>query len=268
VGNNEFFGNTDQQAVMRKAAALWQIVADDKRFQTHGRVVGINHSEGAGIETHAALARLQGAAPNSGMPASEAAQYAHDLEAAGFKTDRFEEWQGDETPVEAARAVLAQNRLADDLTPVFVDEHTPPEELSALAEFTQSCEVLLPMGKFMRGIGCRSVCIYARDGNGAPVGSTASVASAHPDSATGHTAWWGMLATDVARRGEKIALILGAMSIIAMHERHGFSSFSTGIRQGNSASERLCTKLGLSPMGKAVIVAIDPAVFAGSKMTK
>jgi len=264
----EVFGSDSQQAMMRKAHALWQLVKDDKRFQSHGRVVGLNAVECDDIGIHTALVRLQGVAAINEIPASAAPEYRQKLEAMGFNTDQFETWAGGEEALTAARVVVQNTQLAHGLTVVAVEAETPPTALQALADLTQSCDVLLPMGRFMRGQARPSVCLFAQDAAGKPVGSAAAVAARHPSSQNADHAWWGMLATDKARRGEGIALQLGARAMIAMHEQHGFSAFFTGIRRRNTASERLCTQLGLRPNGDCVVAAMDPTVFSGAQLTK
>ncbi len=52
---------------------------------------------------------------------------------------------------------------------------TPAKSLLALGDFTQSCDVLLPMGAFMRGLERPSVCLFAQYAAGQPVGSAAAV---------------------------------------------------------------------------------------------
>ena len=71
-----------------------------------------------------------------------------------------------------------------------------------------------------------------------------------------------MLATDVTWRGLRIATHLGAMALVAMAERHGIQSFSTGIRSGHADSIKLCTILGLSPSGLVDLLAIDPVTMS------
>jgi len=44
-----------------------------------------------------------------------------------------------------------------------------------------------------------------------------------------------MLATAPARRGQRLALILGAMAMQAMHEVSGLRDFMTGIETSNTA---------------------------------
>ncbi len=81
----EVFGSDPQQTIMRKAHALWQLLKDDKRFQSHGRVVGLNAVECNDIVIHTALARLQGVAAINEIPATTAPEYRQNLEATGFK---------------------------------------------------------------------------------------------------------------------------------------------------------------------------------------
>lgn len=266
--DQEFFGSDAQQSMMRKAAAVWQLVHDDIRFQSHGRAVGLNAKESQDIETHMALARLQGVSAIDSFPVGNAEAYIKDLEASGFKTDRFEVWQSGPDALLISREIERDNTLLKDLKVVSVDSSTSREKLAALAELTQSCEVLLPMGQFMRGVARPSVCLFAQDESGTPVGSSAAVAAFHPESANGASAWWGMLATHFDRRGERIALQLGAKSMIAMNEQHGYETFNTGIRAGNTASQKLCSKLGLTQTDECVIIAVDPEGFAGDRLTK
>jgi hypothetical protein len=264
----EVFGSDTQQAMMRKAHALWQLLKDDKRFQSHGRVVGLNAVECDDIGIHTALARLQGVAAINEIPAIAAPEYRQKLEAMGFKTDQFETWASGGEALKLSHAVMQNTALPSDILIVPVGAHTHANSLLALAKLTQSCDVLLPMGAFMRGLERPSVCLYAQDATGKPVGSAAAVAARHPSSQNTEQAWWGMLATDVERRGEGIALHLGALAMVAMHEQHGFNAFFTGIRKGNTASERLCAQLGWHPTGACVVVAMDPATFSGAQLTK
>ena len=77
-----------------------------------------------------------------------------------------------------------------------------------------------------------------------------------------------MLATDKARRGQGIALLLGAHSMLAMRDRFGYGHFFTGIREGNTPSKRLCGKLGLTASDTVVMIAIAPELFASGRVTK
>lgn len=264
----EFHGSRDQQSVQRKAAALWALVRDDLRFGSHGRAIAVAYSVSALLEAQIALTRLVGASACEFVPTEAAGEYVSKLEDAGLKTDTFQNWQTGPDALNAARNVIKSRPLADDLELVSVSPQSPPGDLAALNTLTQSCGVLLPNGAFMRGQERPAVCIFVRDRQGTPVCTSAAVTMFHPDHPLGKQSWWGMLATHPNRRGEGLALNLGAQSMLAQHERFGNESFFTGIREGNTASENLCTKLGLAPSGHTIVVAIEPSAFSGNQITK
>lgn len=124
------------------------------------------------------------------------------------------------------------------------------------------------MGSFMYSTSRPGLGVYGGDGTGQPVATSAAVAPFHPNAPQAKDCWWGMLVTSEHRRRQGIAVILSAMSIIAMQERHGFSDFCTGIRDRNVPSENLCTKLGLSRTAEASLIAIDPSGFGEGRLTK
>lgn len=267
--NNEFYGSPEFKAVAYKASELWNVVNDDLRFQCHGRAVGVNWDEkGVDLSLHLSIARLQGAAACDWIPASEAENYILALEKEGMKTDRYEIWQTEPDALDNAKRVLLENSLRDDLEIEIVSAETSPKSLNAVAELTEICDVTLPMSSFVRGICVPSVYMYAREKSGRPVGHASSTAAFHRHSKHGSYVHWGMLATHPDRRGESIGLILGAMSMLEMNRKHGYENFVTGIRDGNEASEKLCTKLQLSKSDEAVVIAIDPESFTGAKLTK
>jgi RimJ/RimL family protein N-acetyltransferase len=76
-----------------------------------------------------------------------------------------------------------------------------------------------------------------------------------------------MLATDPERRGQKLALILGALAMQQMHQRFGFASFMTGVQPGNAPSEAVCRASGLQDRGRAILTVVDSAVLPGGKLT-
>lgn len=266
--SGEYFGSPAQQNVQRRAENIWALVKDDPRFATHGRAVGLADYSEDNLPAHLALTRLQGVCAMEGLTKADAETRKVALAAEGLKTDEFVAWHGEAESFEAARSLLQERALPEDLTVCETGPETSPEEIRAFDAFTQTCEVLLPMGSFLRGQQSPSVFLFARDRNGRIVGASGSVRQFHPDHPEGGRAWWGMLATDPARRGESIALILGAMAMTAMQDRFGFAACFTGIRQGNSASEALCSKLALSERDETILIAIDPEMFAGDRVTK
>lgn len=265
---NEFFGRPEQQDLQRRADLVWALLKDDSSFACHGRAVALAESTEENVITQIALARLQGVCAVEGVSGDAAIARREALEKSGLKTDQFVNWRGGTEALKAAAEIVETRSLAKDLEIVSVDQHTPDAELAKLDVLTQSCGVLLPMGAFIRGDRRPSVCLFARDSSGNVVGTTAAVAQFHPNHPKGNLVWWGMLATDETRRGEGVALILGAHSMLAMRGRYGYEVFFTGIRKGNTPSERLCRKLGLAPTRNVDLIAIDPSAFSAGRLTK
>lgn len=265
---DEYFGSPAQQGLQRRAAAMWTLLGEDPAYSCHGRAVGVSAQVPGRIEQQIALARLQGVSSCEGVASGDAPAHRAALEEAGLKLDEYVTWAGGAEAIEIARNVLASQPLPDGLSLGQVDADTPTEVLAQLDRVTASCEVLLPMGWFMRGQARPAVCVYAQTEDGEVVATSAAVAQFHPDSERGQEFWWGMLATDTRHRGQGLARSLGAASMVRMADAHGMTRFFTGIRLGNSPSERLCTKLGLSATDRIVVIAIAPEVFAQGSVTK
>lgn len=265
---HEHFGSADQQRLQARAEQVWTLLQDDPRYCCHGRAVALADATADNLAVQLALARLQGVSAAACADRTVADARDARLQAEGMKTDRFADWRGEGAPLSAARAVLDARALPDDLTVHATAPDTSAEDMAGLDRLTQSCGVLLPMGSFLRGRRRPTICLYAKDRDGRVVGASASVAQHHPDHRKGPLAWWGMLSTDDSRRGEGIALILGAMAICAMNRDFGVAAFLTGIREGNLPSEALCAKLGLARSGELHLISIAPDLFAGGRLTK
>jgi RimJ/RimL family protein N-acetyltransferase len=77
-----------------------------------------------------------------------------------------------------------------------------------------------------------------------------------------------MLATNPERRGQRLSLVLGALALRKMERRFGFQDFMTGVEPANAPSESVCTRMGLTRSGGAIIACTDPRALAGGRMTK
>jgi GNAT superfamily N-acetyltransferase len=264
----EYFGNSDQQRLQMRANYLWKLVRDIPDYACHGRVVGLANYSEHNLEQQIALARLQGVAPVDGMLREHLAKRRAGLEDAGLVTDVYDHWQGSVATFEAADAILANRGLPADLKACAVTADTSVEDLANLDSLTQNCDVLLPMGSFLRGLERPSVFLYAKDPEGRVVGAAGAVAQFHDEHDKGGMVWWGMLSTDPKRRGEGIALILGAMVLRDVRQKWGFSECFTGIRAGNLPSEALCSKLALARTNTVDLLAINPESFGAGQMTK
>jgi hypothetical protein len=264
----EYFGNADQQRLQMRADSLWKLLRNMPDYACHGRVVGLAGYTEHNLEQQIALARLQGVAPVDGMPREHLATRRAALERIGLVTDVYDHWEGSMATFEAADEILARRSLPVDLMACAIAADTPGEDLAKLDSLTQSCDVLLPMGAFLRGLERPSVFLYAKDPEGRVVGAAAAVAQFHEAHRKNRMVWWGMLSTDAGRRGEGIALVLGAMVLRDVRHRLGFFECFTGIRAGNLPSEALCSKLALSRTDRVDLLAINPDSFGGGKMTK
>ncbi|MGB0505250.1 MAG: GNAT family N-acetyltransferase [Pikeienuella sp.] len=264
----EYHGSPAQKALMQRAEPLWHLVKDDPRFGCHGRDVQLSDHTGDNLELQIALTRMQGAAACCGVPKVVAAQRRAGLESAGFVVDEYEEWRGGAASLVAAERVISARELPTDIQVHQVNASTPPEVMEAIDAITQSCGVLLPNGAFVRGQRREGVCLYASTENGDVVATAASVTQFHPSHPRGGEAWWGMLATKEDRRGQGLAIILGAMTLIAMEQQYGVRKFFTGIREGNVSSERLCAGLGLVRADCMDMIAVDTSLIPEGRTTK
>ncbi len=264
----EFFGQPFQQGLQRRADLVWTLLKDDPAYSCHGRAVALAEATEDNVNAQVALAKLQGVCAVEGVPSASVKARSDALEENGLNVDQYVNWRGSQEALVAAEKVIRTRPLSEDLRIVSVDSQTSPEDLEKLDALTQSCDVLLPMGAFIRGERRPGVCLFAQDRQGNVVGATAAVAQFHPEHPKAGLVWWGMLATDKARRGEGIALILGAHSMRAMQDRFGYGQFFTGIREGNAPSEALCRKLGMTPSENVDLIAINPSAFSAGRLTK
>lgn len=92
--------------------------------------------------------------------------------------------------------------------------------------------------------------------------------SHHPADPHAGDAFWGLLATRPDRRGERIALLLGAQAMVTMWEVHGARGFMTGVQGDNASSMALCRRIGVTPSDRTFIGCIDPATFGDPAITK
>ncbi|GAA6160658.1 hypothetical protein NBRC116589_28320 [Ruegeria sp. HU-ET01832] len=266
--DSEYFGNSDQQRLQMRADNLWKLLRDIPDYACHGRVVALANYSEHNLEQQIALARLQGVGLVDRMPREHLAKRRAGIENAGLVTDVYDRWEGSQATFEATDAILAKRSLSADLKVCAVTADTSKEDLKKLDSLTQSCDVLLPMGSFLRGFERPSIFLYAKDPDGLVVGAAAAMAQFHDDHDKGRMVWWGMLSTDLNRRGEGIALILGAMVLRDVRQKLGFSECFTGIRAGNLPFEALCSKLALARTNAVDLLAINPESIGGGQMTK
>ena len=269
MARDEFFGNADQQALLRRGQALAVLTRDDSRYSYYGRAVGLVEPADGDIDQLAALAVAQGNSNYSAVPSAQVAGIISDLEARDLVPLHYAKWEGAETALTAAQQVADSVPLPGDLTIVRVDATTPFAQLQSFADMALACSVLPMSGDMLRGNSKPAICLLAVDPQSNVVSCAAAASFAHPDHATyGGQAWWGMLATDPARRGQRLALILGAQAMLQMNTEFGYCDFMTGVEPGNAPSEAVCRRMGLAPQGYSVIGCADPRALASGRMTK
>lgn len=266
---DEFFGSDDQRAVLRRGRGLAALLGQDRRYSYYGRTVGLAGLEDGDIDNLAALAIVQGNAAYGTVPVNKVEAIKTSLLARGLVPMHYDKWQGSRSAIAAARQVVATLSLPEDLTMLRLDASSADGQLASLAEMALGCGVLPPCGEVLRGLLRPAVCLVAIDRASKVVSCAASSAYAHEDHPRhGKQAWWGMLATDPARRGQRLSVILGAHSLLEMETRFGFGHFMTGVEPGNAPSESVCARMGLSKGDFAIVACADPQALASGRMTK
>lgn len=265
----EVFGTEAQRALLMRGSQAFALLRDDPRFTYYGRTVGLATPESGGPELLLALTRLQGNSAYGRVPEAELPHHIDAAQEQGLAITVFTRWEGGAEARATAEAILHNHPLPRDLTAERIDADAPPERLAALAEIALGCGVLPPAGTVLRGQARPGLAIVARDGTGRPVACAGAAAYFHPDQAQGRTqCWWGMLATHPSRRGQRLALMLGAMALCEMQDRFGFTEVFTGVEPGNIASEAVCRRMGLVPAGTSILSVSDADLLPGGRLTK
>ncbi len=247
--DDEFFGTPGKIALMKRSRNLWLLLQDNPRFAYYGRAVALSEPGQDTAEILAALAKLQGAAVCYFYPASAAAGLYAELLAHGLSTDRHEHFRGGSAALEAGTG-QEEFALPEDLTVTVIDANTPRNMVSDVAGLLQSCDVMPVPGSVMRGQRQQGISLVAVDRNGRPVATASSYAPHHPSSTHATDVFWGMLATREDRRGERIALLLGAQAINSAYVGTSRRTrFHDRRRADNPSSRALCEKLGVERNG-------------------
>ncbi len=266
---DEFFGSEAQITVSKRARDLWKLCARDPRFSYNGRIVCVNGD--LGLETTdvlIALARIQGSTTCKFFPRDQAKTTSEEIEASGLSSNLWDFYYGQETAYEAAKDILLKYQLPDDLRIIRLCPETPAKQVADLAGVAADCGVMVMAGRVMRGLDIEVVTLGAFDQSGTAVSSAWGYKCYHPESGFSENAFWGGLTCREDRRGQKIALILGAMSIVKLWEDFGVRGFCTGITPGNAPSVAVCKKLGVLPSDWVGLGVTDPNMFHGGRLTK
>ncbi|SHL62801.1 Acetyltransferase (GNAT) family protein [Roseovarius marisflavi] len=265
----DYFGTEAQISVLRRGRALFDLTDTDLRMTYYGRSVGLADTDAQAMDRLAALIALQG---NSALGAVEDGDIGHwqaEAQRRNLTITHYARWLGTQKATQTARTLLDLHPLPQDLTVIRVDRDAPAEAMAQLADVSLACGVLPPSGAVLRGVRKPGIGLVALDQTGKGVACAGAASYWHPDHPKGQRqCWWGMLATLPERRGQRLALILGAMAVIEMQERYGFTEVFTGVTPGNAASEAVCARLGLRAEGTNVLAFTDPHQLPGGRMTK
>lgn len=263
------FGSDAQRALLRRGRALYELTRDDPRMSYYGRAVGLAASDENSLDMLCALIALQGSGSIVRLSDAELPVLRDAVERRGLAATHYTRWLGQQDARDTARKVLCDIPMPDDLSLHRIGPDTPHEILAQLAHVALACGVLPPAGAVLRGQSRPGLGIVALDPAGRGVACAGAAGILHPDHPDGRRqCWWGMLATLPERRGARLSLLLGAMALLDMQARYGFTEAFTGIEPGNNASEAVCARLGLVPEGTHVLNVVDPAQLPGGRMTK
>ena len=265
----DYFGSDAQIALLRRGRALFDLTDSDPQMTYYGRTVGMADTDQHSMDRLASLIALQGSSSFATVGDDDIGHWRAEAQRRDLSVTHYARWLGAKAATQTARALLDRHPLPADLTVVRVDQDAPAGALAQLAHVSLACGVLPPSGAVLRGIRKPGLGLVALDQSGKGVACAGAASFLHPDHPLGQRqCWWGMLATLPERRGERLALILGAMAMIEVQDRYGFSEVFTGIEPGNGASEAVCTRLGLHPEGNGVLSVADPGQLPGGRMTK
>ena len=265
----DYFGTEAQISVLRRARALFDLTDTDPRMTYYGRSVGLADPDEQSMDRLVSLIALQGNSSIVTIGNGDIGHWQAEAQRRDLTVTHYARWLGAEGATQTARALLDRHPLPADLTVVRVDKDAPARAMEQLADVALSCGVLPPSGAVLRGIRKPGLGLVALDKTGKGVACAGAASYLHPDHPLGRRqCWWGMLATLPERRGERLALILGAMALIEMQDRHGFHEVFTGITPGNAASETVCTRLGLRAEGTNVLAFADPHQLPGGRLSK
>jgi len=265
----DYFGTDAQKAVLRRGRVVYELVKDDPRCTYYGRGVGVMTLEDAQVDLFDALITLQGTSSIARVAPAAMAGVRARAEAKGLSVTIYERWTSGDRAVGAAREVVSATPFPKGLSAVELGPESPNALFEGLAQLAAACGVMLPSMAVLRGTLRPGVCLVAVTENGACVSCAAGAAFAHGAHPTmGHEAWWGMLATAPPWRGRRLALLLGARTILSLRDKLPDCTIITGVQNGNAASEAVCAKLGLAPDGDQVATHVDPSALPSGKLTR
>jgi hypothetical protein len=104
--DGEFFGSPDQQALLARGLALYDLLDGNPAMTYYGRGVGVVWGAPEATALLGRLATVQGVSNLSFVPDAEPGLRG-DLEARGYAVTHYASWEGGTTPLAAAEGILA-----------------------------------------------------------------------------------------------------------------------------------------------------------------
>jgi GNAT superfamily N-acetyltransferase len=264
----DYVGSPAQREMQSRAFDLWRSIGHDPRYAYEGRLVALH---GAGPDVAAdilRLARNQGAAVIWNLPRDTEDALTRALRGRGYATDRWDQYQGGKETVRAAIGMRGAGVMPDGYELRMIGGDTSDAVIADFAGFAAEHGVMVPAAHVMRGLTRACAAMYATMRDGRVVAIAGSVLGHHRDSELAASAWWGMLCTHPEHRGRGLSKMLGAMTILEMAERHGATSFYTGVHSDNLVSQAVCNGLGIRRTENSVLMIISPELSGNGPVTR
>ena len=262
------YGSSEQIAVVRRAAALRALVADDPRFSFQGRTVSLAGDRPDAADTVIALVRLQGYASAQFIPRARGEGLTDAYAAAGLTPVIWDQYWGHAKAISASRSFIEEFEAPDGVALHEVTPDTPDDTIHAICAASIGAGVLPLPGSAMRGVGLRGVFLYATGPGGEVIAVGGGSMAYHPENEYAEEAFWGMLGTAEAWRGRRLACWVGAEAIVRLAERFGANGFSSGVKPDNPASQAMCTRLGVTQGETIYAGATDPVLMGAGPVTR
>ncbi|MEO0485694.1 MAG: GNAT family N-acetyltransferase [Pseudomonadota bacterium] len=261
-------GSPAQAGAVRRAHALYRLIGHDPRFAFQGRTVSHVGLSDEAVAVTADIARLLGYASINFAPREAAPDIAAAFQSAGLTPTGYDQYLGYGDAIEKSRAFLDAYETPDGLELRQVGADTPDATVRKIAQASLDRGVIPIPGSVMRGDTLRCSYLYVTDPAGDIVASGGGVMCFHADNPHATVASWGMLATDPAWRGKRLACWVGAAAILDLATRFGATGFTTGVSADNPASQAMCTRLGVVRSDYVYAAALDPVLTGGKKLTR
>lgn len=149
---NEFFGNDQQRAILRRGRGMAALLQQDARYSYYGRTVGLVGPEDGDIDQLATLAMVQGNTNYGAVPSSQVDAVKAGMQARGLVPMRYDKWEGTGSAIVAAQDVISTTSLPEDLTLVRLEASTPDQLMVSMAQMALDCGVLPLCGAVCTGL--------------------------------------------------------------------------------------------------------------------